>query len=99
MPKGNLTDPRDLVGAGATAPGMPMPPTKMPNPATKKRKSAGPVLKTVLPKLPINTPKPRIPNKNKPIGPSGEDFPSLSPRNSQKGAKQRMSLDAGPGIR
>jgi hypothetical protein len=95
----NAPSPRDMVGAGATAPGMPMPPTKMPNPATKKRKSVGPTLKTALPKLPVNVPKPKILVKNKPIGPSGEDFPQLSPRNSQRGVKQQMSLDASPGTR
>jgi hypothetical protein len=90
--------PRDLAGEGATAPGMPMPPTKMPNPATKKHKSAKPTLKITLPKLSVNPPKAKVPAKFKPLGPSGEDFPQLSPRNSQKGVKQRTPLDV-PGAR
>jgi hypothetical protein len=91
MAKVSSQSPRDLVGAGATAPGMPMPPTKMPTPGKHKAKSTS-KLTTKLPVLPKSMPKPRVPAKLQPPGASQEDLPQVSPRNSQKGIKQQLGL-------
>lgn len=101
MARSSSPSPRDLIGEGATAPGMPMPPTKMPDQGKKPRKSAGPQLKIALPKVPVKVPKVRIPGKFQPVGSSGggEENPQVTPRNSQKGVKQQMSLDTRGGIR
>jgi hypothetical protein len=90
--------PRDQVGAGAIAPGMPMPPTKMP--AQKpKRHPRPPAAKTTLPKVPMKVPKPQIPGLVKPLGGgTGEANPPVVPRNSPRGVKQQMDLSV-PGVK
>lgn len=101
MAKTNLPSPRELAGAGAMAPGMPMPPTKMPTPGKHKAKPQ-PKLVTKMPAIPKNIPKPRTPAKLKPLLPAGPsndvNSPTLPPRISPKGVKQQVPLDV-PGVK
>ena len=62
-------------------------------------KKGTPKLKTQLPKLPVKVPKPRVPGPLQPLGGgTGESNPPVTPRESQKGVKQRVGLDV-PGVK
>jgi hypothetical protein len=98
MAKTNLSSPRDAVGDGAIAPGMPMPPTKMPTQGKHKAKPT-PKLTTKLPALPKSIPKPKVPAKLKPAGGgTGEPDPQLAVRNSPRSIRQQVPVSI-PGVK
>jgi hypothetical protein len=97
-------DPRDSVAVGAINP-QPVttatPPKKQApgGQKAKPRKPSAPQLTTKLPSLPQAVPKPKVPGILKPLGGgTGEPNPPLTPRNSQRGVKQRVNLDV-PGVK
>jgi hypothetical protein len=97
-------DPRDAVAAGAVNP-QPVTTATPPKKQTpgggksKPRQPSAPKLVTKLPSLPQAVSKPKVPGMLKPLGGgTGEPDPQLTPRNSQRGVKQRISLDV-PGVK
>jgi hypothetical protein len=80
--------PRAMVGAGAN---VAMPKVNVSRQVNQgKRAPSTPKLKTKLPVLQKN-PKPKVPDLFKPLGGgTGEANPQVTPRNSPKGAKQRV---------
>jgi hypothetical protein len=102
LPKVNT--PRDMIGVGAQNPILPAVPipakkTAPPGQKHKPRSAPHPKLVTNIPRVPQKIPKPQVPDVLKPLGGgTGEPDPQLTPRNSQRGVKQRVGLDV-PGVK